>query len=192
MVDLAILEQLLQPRDLDVDDASHLLALEPMEQDDLVHAIEKFRAEACAHHAHDLIPDRVGILALGLVHQIVGAEVRGHHDQGIPEIDRVALAVRQTPVVEHLQQHVEHVRMRLLDLVEQHDLVRPPPHGFRKRSALVIADIAGRRADQPRDRMLLHVFRHVHADQRAFIVKQECRERLGQARSCRRRWGPGT
>ena len=30
-----------------------------------------------------------------------------------------ALAVGEPPVVEHLQQHVEHVRVRLLDLVEQ-------------------------------------------------------------------------
>ena len=32
-----------------------------------------------------------------------------------------ALAVGQAPVVEHLQQHVEDVGVRLLDLVEQDD-----------------------------------------------------------------------
>ena len=31
------------------------------------------------------------------------------------------LTVGQPPVVEHLQQHVEDVGVRLLDLVEQHD-----------------------------------------------------------------------
>ena len=35
------------------------------------------------------------------------------------EVDRAALPVGHAAVVEHLQQHVEHVRMRLLDLVEQ-------------------------------------------------------------------------
>ena len=37
----------------------------------------------------------------------------------VPEVDRAALRVGQPPVVEHLQQHVEDVRVRLLDLVEQ-------------------------------------------------------------------------
>jgi hypothetical protein len=35
------------------------------------------------------------------------------------EIDRAALAVGQAAVVEDLQQHVEDVRVRLLDFVEQ-------------------------------------------------------------------------
>ena len=34
-----------------------------------------------------------------------------------------------------------------------------------QQAALVEADIAGRCADQPRDRMPLHIFRHVEADQ---------------------------
>ena len=60
--------------------------------------------------------------------QILGADVRGHDDHGVAEIDRVALPVGQAPVVQHLQQRVEDIRVRLLDLVEQHHLVGPPPH----------------------------------------------------------------
>jgi hypothetical protein len=37
--------------------------------------------------------------------------------------------VRHAAVVEHLQQHVEHILMRLLDLVEQDHRVRLAPHG---------------------------------------------------------------
>ena len=92
----------------------------------------------------------------------------------------MALPVGQPAIVEHLQQNVEHVRMRLLDLVEQNDLVRPPPHSFGECAALLIADIARRRADQAGDRVLLHVFRHVDADQRIFVVEQIFRQRLGQ------------
>jgi hypothetical protein len=40
---------------------------------------------------------------------------------GVLEVDRAALAVGEAAVVEHLQQHVEHVGVGLLDLVEQHD-----------------------------------------------------------------------
>ena len=70
--------------------------------------------------------------------------------------------------------------MRLLDLVEQHDLIGPPPHRFGERAAFLVADIAGRRADQARDRVLLHVFRHVDAQQRGLVVEQIFGERLGQ------------
>ena len=83
-------------------------------------------------------------------------------------------------VVEHLQEDVEHVRMRFLDLVEQHDLIGPAPHRLGQRSAFLVADIAWRRADEPGDRVLLHVFGHVDAHHRALIVEQEGCERLGE------------
>ena len=76
------------------------------------------------------------------------ADVAGHDDDRVLEVDRAALAVGQAPVVEDLQQHVEHVRVRLLDLVEQDHLVRPPADRLGQLAALVVADVAGRRADQ--------------------------------------------
>ena len=115
-----------------------------------------------------------------MVHQELGAEVRGHDDQRVAEIDRAPLAVGEPAVVEHLQQDVEHVRMCLLDLIEQHDLVGTPPHRLGKRTALLVADVARRRADQPRHRVLLHVFRHVDADERSLVVEQELGQRLGE------------
>ena len=90
------------------------------------------------------------------------------------------LPVGQPPVVEHLQQHVEHIGMRLLDLVEQHHLIGPAPHRFGQHAALLIADIARRRADQPRDRVLLHELAHVDAHHRVVVVEQEVGQRLGQ------------
>ena len=156
------------------------LALQAMEQDDLIHAVEEFRPERRAHHAHHLITHRVGVLPFRLVHQEVRAEVRCHRDQRVAEVDRVALPVGEAPVVEHLQQHVEHIRVRLLDLVEQDHLVGPTTHGFGERAALLVADVARRRADQPRNRVLLHVLRHVDADERGFVVEQVFGERFGQ------------
>ena len=70
--------------------------------------------------------------------------------------------------------------MSLLDLIEQHDLIGPPPHRLGERTAFVVADIAWRRADQPRDRVLLHVFRHVEADHGGLIVEQILGKRLGK------------
>ena len=98
------------------------------------------------------------VLALLLQDEEIGAEIRGHDDQHIAEIDRASLPVGQPAVVEHLQQNVEDIRMRLFDFVEQHDLIGPAPHRLGQRAALLVADIAGRRADQPGDRMFLHIF----------------------------------
>jgi len=107
-------------------------------------------------------------------------QVRGQDDDRVGEVDRAALAVGQPAVVEHLQEHVEDVAVRLLDLVEQHDLVGPAPHRFGQHSAFLIADITGRRADQPGDRMLLHELAHVDADHRAGVIEQEFGKRLRQ------------
>ncbi|GIX12081.1 MAG: hypothetical protein KatS3mg118_0040 [Paracoccaceae bacterium] len=130
-------------------------------------------------------------VALGC-HQRLAAEVRGQHDQRVAEIDRAALAVGQPPLVEHLQQHVEHVGMRLLDLVEQHDLIGPAAHRLGQHAALVIADIArrarrsaGRRSASP----CIPTCR---------CAPSPARRRTGRrpapwsARSCPRRSGRGT
>ena len=90
----------------------------------------------------------------------------GRHDQDhVAEVDLLAVVVGQLAVVHHLQQDVEQVRMRLLDLVEQQHAMRMLVDAVGQQAALVEADIAGRRADQPRDGVALHVFRHVEAQQ---------------------------
>ena len=71
-------------------------------------------------------------------------------------------------------------RMRLLDLVEQDDLIGPAPHRLGQHAAFLIADIARRRADQPGDAVLLHELGHVDADHGVGVVEQEIGERLGQ------------
>ena len=92
-------------------------------------------------------------------------------------------------VVHHLQQDVEDVRVRLLDLVEQHDAVRVLVDRVGELAALIEADVARRRADQPRHRVLLHVLGHVEADE---LDAEHGRELLARARSCRRRSGRRT
>ena len=107
-------------------------------------------------------------------------DVRGHDQHGVLEVDRAALAVGQAAVVHHLQQHVEDVGVRLLDLVEQHDAVGPAADRLGELAALVVADVAGRRADQARHGVLLHVLRHVDADHRVLGVEHELGQRAGQ------------
>ena len=136
--------------------------------------------KCAAHRVHHLPPHALRQRAArGLLGQVLAAQVRGHDHHGVPEVDRAALAVRQPPVVEQLQHDVQHFRVRLLDLVEQHDRIRPPTDGLGELARLIVADVSRRRADQTRDRVLLLVLRHVDSDQRMLVVEQELGERAG-------------
>ena len=63
--------------------------------------------------------------------------------------------------------------------VEQEHRVGAPAHGLGELAALVEAHVAGRRADQPRDRVALHVLAHVDADHRPLVDEHELVERPG-------------
>ena len=81
-------------------------------------------------------------------------------------------------VVQHLQKDIEHVRMRLLDLIKENDRVGIPSHLLRELAALFVADIAGRRTYNLRNRMLLHVLTHIDTDQCLFGTEHRLGERL--------------
>ncbi len=72
--------------------------------------------------------------------------------------------------------------MCLLDLVEEHDGVGSPAHRLGELPALLVADVSRRRADQPGDRVLLHVLRHIEAHHGALVIKEELCERARQLR----------
>ena len=52
-----------------------------------------------------------------------GADVRGHDHDGVAEVDLVAPGVGEVAILHDLQEHVERLGMRLLDLVEADDAV---------------------------------------------------------------------
>ena len=91
--------------------------------------------------------------------------VRGHDDDRVSEVDRASAVVGKLAVVHDLQQDVGHVRMRLFDLVEKEHGVRILVHAVGQQAALIESYVSGRGADQPRNRMLLHVFGHVEPEQ---------------------------
>ena len=90
------------------------------------------------------------------------------------------MTVRQPTVVEHLQQHVEHVGVCLLDLIEQHDRVRPAADSLGQLAAVVMADVPGGCADQAADRVPFQILRHVDPNHGAFVVEQRFGQRTGQ------------
>jgi hypothetical protein len=160
--------------ELDVEDAIHVRPAEGVEDHDVVDAVEELGTEPSAQLA-----EHCGLRLLRVaarLHDEMRAHVRGHDQDGVLEVDRTALAVGEPSVVEHLEEDVEDVAVRLLDLVEQDDRIRPPPHRLRELPALVVADVAGRRADEPRDGVLLHVLGHVDPHDVVLVVEQELGE----------------
>ena len=130
----------------------------------------------------DLLRILAGTALLEIRQDLLRADVGRHDQDRVLEVDRPALGVRDPAVVQDLQQHVEDIRVGLLDLVEEHDRVGLPADRFRQLAALLIAHISGRRSDQAGDRVLLHVFAHVDADHVLLVVEQCLGQRLRQLR----------
>src|SRR5256712_2918442 len=175
-LELLVGEQLGETSELDLDDLRQLVTTEAVEDDDFVDAVQQLRPQLRA----DRLPHPLLFLLVLPAGQVLRPEVGGEDDDGVAEVDRAALAVGQPSVVEDLQQHVEDVAVRLLDLVEQHHRVRPPAHRLGELAAPVVADVAGRRADEPGHGVLLHVLAHVEPHHRLLVVEEELRQRPRQ------------
>src|SRR4051812_38072442 len=176
----------------ELDDRLDLLLLQLVEHDHVVDAVEELGPEDLLQLSHDPVL-HVVVRDAGLVvrdgeperrvaSDLLRADVRRHDHDRVTEVDRPPLRVRQAPVLQDLQEDVEDVRVRLLDLVEQEHAVRLAAHGLGELAALVVADVARRRADQARDGVLLHVLRHVDAHHRVLVAEEELRERPRQLR----------
>ncbi len=186
-LDAAFDEQLLHALELDLDDVADLVAAELVEDDHIVDAVQELGLEVRAQRLVDAAL-HLAALALAEFDDELAPQIRSQDQHGVLEIDGAALAIGEAPIVEDLEQRVEDVRVCLLDLVEENDTVWASPHRFGQIAALVVADVAGRRADQPRHRVLLHELTHVDADHRLLVVEQEAGERacgLGLADPCR-------
>ena len=149
-----------------------------MEDQRLVHPVQELRPEVAAQLLEKPVLEFVGVALVFEDHRT--ADVAGHDDDRILETDRAPLRIGHDAVLQHLQQDVEHIRVRFFDLIEQHHRVRTAPHRFGQLSALLVADVSRRSADQTRYAEFLHVFRHVDPHHRALVVEKILRQRAGQ------------
>src|SRR5690625_6573020 len=120
--------------------------IERIEGDDLIKPVTVRGAEEVAQRSVVVTP------LLRVLKTDAGALVEagvGRHDQDDPaEVDLAAEAVGEPAVVEHLQKGVVHVRVRLLDLVKQHDTERLTADGFGQSATLLVTDVARGCPDQ--------------------------------------------
>src|SRR2546428_142259 len=169
--DLSLREPLGEDLRLLLDDLHELRRHEVLEDHDLVDAVQELRPELSAQRVHDALAEQIGLInEFGDERR---AHVAGHDDHDVLEVDRAAVAIGETPVVEDLQEDVEDVGVRLLDLVEQEHGVRTPADRLRELTALLESDVPGRRADEASDGVLLHVLGHVETDQGLLIVEKK-------------------
>src|SRR5437879_3260161 len=168
-----------------VDDAEQVFVAERVEDYNLIQPVEEFRVERPLYfvHHHFFHGPTANFVEAGLETeagaflQVPRAQVRGHNDDGVSEIHGVAEPVGQLSGFEYLQQNVEDVRMGLLDFIQQDDGVRRPADALGQLTALFVAHIPRRRADELRHRVFFHELRHVEANQRFLRPKKE----FGQA-----------
>ena len=134
---------------LQADDIAYLLLIERLEHDDFIDTVEELGSDGLPQHLHDLRLGGLGVHAFLLVlADELAAEVGGEDDKGVLEVHRPPFVVGQSPVVQHLQQHIEHIGMGFLYLVEEHHAVGFASDGFGELSALVVAHISRRCTDE--------------------------------------------
>src|SRR5829696_344472 len=194
-LDALAFEVLVQAGEHDVHDLQYVLLREGLEDDDLIYPVEELRPES---PLQSLACPPLGLTEVHAVargeaelprrDKVLAAHVRGHDNYRVLEVDRPALGVSEAPVVEHLQERVENVRVGLLDLVEENDRVGTTPHLLRELSSLFVADVAWRRADEAAHRVALLELGHVYPDHGVLLAEEvlgESTGELGLADSCR-------
>src|SRR5437660_773812 len=155
------------------------------EQDDFVKPVQELGVESALdfvlHQVFDLLRHHLFLLRLEPepfpLLQVAGANVGSHDDDGVLEVHRVAETVGELAIFKDLQQDVEDIRVRLFDFVQQDDRIRCALHALSQLAALFVANVSRRRADQLRDRVLLHELGHVEANQRLLAAKHELCQR---------------
>jgi hypothetical protein len=93
------------------------------------------------------------------------------------EVDRASLGVRESAVVEDLQQDVEDIRVGLLDLVEEQDRVGPAPDLLGQLAGLLVADVPRRSANEAGDRVSFLKLAHVEADHQVLVAEEDIGQR---------------
>ena len=184
---LFVLQTLAQVGQHQVNDGADFGLGQALVVDNVVQTVQELGAELALEQLVNGVSGLVGqlVAAVGtalfqILQNQVGAQVRRQDDDGVLEVHRAALAVGNAAIVQHLQQDVEHVRVGLFDLIEQHNAVGVAAHGLGQLAALLIADVSRRRTDQTRDAEFLHILGHVDTDHVLLVVKQGLRQRLGQ------------
>src|SRR5262249_52587267 len=125
------------PGKLNIDDRSQFFLGQAVEDNDLVDAIQEFRAEMvpqCFHNAP------VALFLITGIEDELAPDVACHDDDGVLEIHCPPLSVGDAAIIQNLQQNIEYVGMSLFNLIEKNDAVGPATNRLAELSTFVVAD----------------------------------------------------
>src|ERR1700690_1782267 len=88
------------------------------------------------------------------------------------------MPVSKAPVIKQLQQGIENLGMCFFDLVKENHRIRPSSNRFGQLPTLLIADVTGRRPDEPRNCMPFLVLGHVDPGHGCLVVEEKFRQCL--------------
>src|ERR1700721_1292889 len=170
--DRLLRQVLIELGDHELENLDKIRFAQSQEQNDLVQPVQEFRIEGALDFAlHQFLNlarnlifiRRLETKPLALL-QVPSPDVRGHDEDRVLEVDSIAQPVRELAVFKNLQKDVEHIRMRLLDFIQQHHRIGSTLYPFGELAALFVSHVSRRRTDQLRNRMFLHELRHIETN----------------------------
>ena len=116
-----------------------------MEEDNFINPVEEFRTES----ALQFFQDQAAGFFFHAAHllDIFAADVAGHNQDAVAEVNRAALSVGQSSSVQDLQEDVEDVLVRFFNFVQEDYRIGPAPDYFGQLAAFLVTDVTGRRSD---------------------------------------------
>ena len=148
-----------------------------------LHAAEERRLERLVERRAQLFGQRIGVrqffgrLVQARLHDVRRPDVGRQDDDGVAEVDRAAFGVVHLALVEHLEEHLQHIGVGLLHFIQQHHAVRVAAHGLGQHTALAVANVARGRALEARHAMCLLVLAHVDGDELALATVEDVGQR---------------
>ena len=164
-----------QSAEFDIHDTRQGVVLERMEEDNGIEPVDELRREGAVERLGEyslrgtcIECRRLKTYASTLLCQLPRADIGGEDDDRVAEINGVSLPVGESSFVEDLQQDIEDIRVRLLNLVEEDDRVRFASHGFGEPSAFLMRNVSRRCADHERGGMFLGILGHIESHECVF------------------------
>src|SRR5690625_74732 len=138
-----LVEAALESRQLNAGDLLHLLLTKALEDDHVIDPVEELGPELLLELRENGAADLL-VAAPGAAHleDLRGADVAGHDHDRVAEAYRAPLRIGQAAVVQELQEDVEHVRVGLLDLVQQDHAVGAAPYRLGELAALLVSHVS--------------------------------------------------
>ena len=134
-----------------------------IEPDNVVETVTKLRRKDLLDLFHRIgavvLVDKTNRFALSFSYPSVG----GHHQYHVTEVRFASVVIGQRTVVHHLQQNIEHVRVRFLDFVQQQHRMWMLDDRISQQTALIKTNVSRRRTNQTADGMAFHILGHIKA-----------------------------